>query len=412
MKQLYLPCLRGIIGNWTYYSTVMKIKDIVDNNRIITVAESDDLYTKNINEILQREINKSRINKISKYLQTSEERFFNSLTVAIHQGNPQWYDIDIGSRFEIENATIDTDTINFIENKFGILALSGGEQIFALDGQHRLIGIRDAYKINPELGEEEISLIYVVHNQENKEKTRRLFTVLNKYAEKPKGAELIIIDEDDCRAINTRKLVEEHPIFIKKNALSSSKSGNIQNNDFDSFTTLVTINNINNILYKKQANFYTQRPSDELLEEFYAISKEFWDFFFNIFPEIEQFIDGQNNIELNGKFNRNSDTGGSLLLRPVGQELVARIYMEFKKNNDLDNLKTKLRKVDFNLSGNIFRYLFWHKGKMQSKDKDLKYKLLKYILGIFDNKKFIDTKMTEIYKNSGAVYDSNLISVL
>ncbi len=404
MKKLYLPSLRGVIGKWTYYSTVMKIKDIVDNNRIITVAESSDLYTKNINEILQREINSKRIDKISKYLLENDERFFNSLTVAIHKGNPQWYDIDVDSYFQIENRKITDETIQFIENKFGILELSGDEQIFALDGQHRLIGIREAYKKNKNLGNEEISLIIVVHNHENKEKTRRLFTVLNKYAEKPKGAELIILDEDDSRAINTRRLVEEHPILSKQNAISSSKNGNIPSNDFSSFTTLVTINKINNIIYKKRPNYYTKRPAIEELNSLYDVSVKYWNFLFDTFPEIINFIDGEENIQLNGLFNRNSETGGSLLLRPIGQEIVAKIYYEFLIRNEIEILKSKIRKIDFNLSGSLLKYLFWHNGKMQPKNNELKINIFKYVLGLNIDETNFHKEMKKLYESFGASY--------
>ncbi|MBL0080069.1 MAG: hypothetical protein IPP53_13485 [Bacteroidetes bacterium] len=62
-----LACLRGNIGFWTYYSTVIKVKDLVNDNRVITVSESS-LYTKNINKILQREIKQNRIKNITKYL--------------------------------------------------------------------------------------------------------------------------------------------------------------------------------------------------------------------------------------------------------------------------------------------------------------------------------------------------------
>ncbi len=405
MKKLYLPCLRGIIGDWTYYSTVMKIKDIVENNRIITVAESEDLYTENINEILQREIKKNRINQISDYLINNNERFFNSLTVAIHKGNPQWFDIDIDSYFQIENRKINIDTIEFIENKFGILELTGNEQIFALDGQHRLVGIRDAYKKNKDIGEEEISLIFVVHNNGKKEKTRRLFTVLNKYAEKPRGAELIILDEDDARAINTRKLAEEHSVLKQQNAISNSKNANIPTSDTKSFTTLVTINNINNILYNKKKSFYSKRPSNQELNELYQISTEFWDFIFDTFPEIKNYIKGKNNIKIKGGIiNRNSETGGSLLLRPVGQLLIARIYKEFKNNNQIDLLRNKLIKIDFDLSSQYMNYLFWHNGKIQPKNNELKYNLLKYLVGLsINNKKFHD-KMKELYESYGKKY--------
>ena len=147
---LHLPCLRGVIGNWTYFSSVMKIKDVV--NRIITVSESDELYTKNINDILQREISTKRVGQLKEYLNGNPEHFFSSIIVAIYQGNPVWSDFDIESQFRIDNNLLDTDDIGFIENKIGILSLSGSETIFALDGQHIIKGIREAYKKNKSIG--------------------------------------------------------------------------------------------------------------------------------------------------------------------------------------------------------------------------------------------------------------------
>jgi DNA sulfur modification protein DndB len=67
IKPIHLPSLRGNFGGWNYFSTVIKVKDIVENNRIITVPESKALYTKNINQILQREIDQTRIGKIKEY---------------------------------------------------------------------------------------------------------------------------------------------------------------------------------------------------------------------------------------------------------------------------------------------------------------------------------------------------------
>jgi DNA sulfur modification protein DndB len=409
MKRLILPCIRGIIGDWTYYSTVMKIKDIVENHRIITVAESPDLYTKNINDVLQREINPTRINQISKYLTTNNERFFSSLTVAIHKGNPQWFDINLGSHFQVENEDLNEDELDFIENKFGILSLSGEEQIFALDGQHRLVGLREAIKTRPELGEEEIALIYVVHDIEKKERTRRLFTVLNKYAEKPKGAELIILDEDDSAAINTRRLVENHPIFKLENSISASKNGNLTSRDLKSFTTLVTLNNINKILYSRKNDFYTRRPLENELTEMYEVTSKFWDFLFENFPEILQFIEGSRGIDLNGVFERNAQTGGSLLLRPVGQELIAKIYKLFLDKNELDKLKSKIRSVNFNLSGNLFRYIYWNNGKMLGKEEQFKIKLLSYVLGIYSHGTHIEKELKRVYKNFNVDYVVNSI---
>ena len=264
---LHLPCLRGVIGNWTYFSSVMKIKDVV--NRIITVSESDELYTKNINDILQREISTKRVGQLKEYLNSNPEHFFSSIIVAIYQGNPVWSDFDIESQFRIDNNLLDTDDIGFIENKIGILSLSGSETIFALDGQHRIKGIREAYKKNKSIGEEEVALIFVVHNHENKQRTRRLFTVLNKFAQKPKEAELIILDEDDAAAIITRKLVDNHEVLKLKNAVSDTNGANIPATDLHSFTTLVMVNRINKLVLSIYKIDYTKRPDEDRLNQYY-----------------------------------------------------------------------------------------------------------------------------------------------
>lgn len=405
---IHLACLRGNIGFWTYYSTIMKVRDVVSENRIITVSESNELYTQNINRILQREINPIRINKISNYILTTEERFFSSLVVAIHQGTPKWTDIDLYEQIEIEGNAISEDELISLGSKYGILSLSGNEQIFALDGQHRLKGIRKAFTQNPEIGDLEISLTFVIHNHENVERTRRLFTVLNKYAEKPKGAELIILDEDDAAAINTRRLVTEHPILSKPNAVSNSKTGAISNSDNLSFTTLVTLNSINKILYNKNNTYYTQRPSDEEINMLYQKSVNYWDAFFEVYPEIISFIDGNAAVEIaEERISRNDETGGSLLLRPVGQELIAKSYIKFNQN-EIEIFKDKLRHVNFNLSNSNWKYLFWN-DKMLGKEQKLKNCMLLYIMGKFEDTPYVHREMRRIYSKNNLPYSEDLI---
>ena len=414
MEKLHLPCLRGQIGEWSFFSTVMKIKDVVENNRIITVAESKELYSDNINEILQRELKTSRISALKRYLINNDERFFSSIIVAIHKGNPEWSDFDIEERFKLDKEDIDAKQIKFIENKTGILSLAGTEEIFALDGQHRLKGLRAAYNANHKIGEEDISLIYLVHDHDLKERTRRLFTVLNKYAEKPKGAELIIIDEDDAAAILTRRLVTEHPAFANTTALSDSNNGSISNTDLQSFTTLVTIHQINKILFDKPASFYTERPKKSQLDGLYEQTLKFWNLMFKIFPEIKQFINGNKKILLKGSvFNRNNKTGGSLLLRPVGQVLYARVYKEFQSGGEakLKKFIAKVRLIDFDLSGSTWKYLFWNEN-MLSKNDLLKKNLFNYLLGNFSNEKWIIKELTDLYDKHNLKYKNHIKPVV
>ncbi len=402
---LHLPCLRGVIGNWTYFSSVMKIRDVV--NRIITVSESDELYTKNINDILQREISTKRVGQLKEYLNSNPEHFFSSIIVAIYRGNPIWSDFDIESHFRIDNNLLDTNDIGFIENKIGILSLSGSETIFALDGQHRIKGIREAYQKNKLIGEEEVALIFVVHNHENRQRTRRLFTVLNKYAQKPKEAELIILDEDDAAAIITRKLVDNHEVLKQKNAVSDTNGANIPATDLHSFTTLVMVNRINKLVLSKYKIDYTKRPDDDKLKHYYQTCMNFWDYFFAQFPTIKQFIQGEECRFANGdSCKRNAETGGNLLLRPVGQKLFAQIYNAFDEDNRLDALTSKIPYLDFNLNGDYCKYVTWN-NKMLPKSETLQKRVFFYALGLSSDST-IHADLKKVYENYGANYNNKI----
>ncbi len=405
---LHLPCLRGVVGDWTFFSSVMTVEDIV--KRVITVSQSEELYSKKINEILQREIDPKRVNKICDYLLNNKEHFFSSIIVAIYGGNPIWSDFDIESHFKIEEGEIDPESSCFIQNKLGILSLSGEEVIFALDGQHRVKGFQAAYKKDPSIGSEEVPLIFVVHNQSAKERTRRLFTVLNKYAQKPKEAELIVLDEDDASAIITRRLVEEHFIFKMPNAISKSNTANIPIADNISFTTLVTINRVNKTVLQWRKIDPTQRPNNNLLEEYFKECIEFWDYLFSIFPQIENSIKGELLRFENGDlFNRNRATGGSLILRPVGQQLFATLYTVFREKQQLGQLSKKIHKVDLNLNGKYCKNIIWH-GKMENKALTLQRNVLAYVLGISKDER-IHKEIAHQYEQYGVVYEDKFTAV-
>ena len=145
MKKLYLSSLRGIMGDWVYYPTLMKLKDIAERVKI-----AEDLYqSKILTEMVQREIKRKRGKEIKDYLLKQEQRFFNSLIVAIHEGDPNWYEIThIESNNQLEHEDIPEDVVAGV----GILSLNGEEELFTLDGQHRLIGIQQAVGGEPSTG--------------------------------------------------------------------------------------------------------------------------------------------------------------------------------------------------------------------------------------------------------------------
>ena len=239
MKKLYLPSLRGIMGDWVYYPTLMKLKDVAER---VTIAE--EIYqSKTLSEMVQRVIKRKRGKEIKEYLLKQQQRFFNSLIVAVYEGDPSWYDI---TRIESNNP-LDTENIpEDVVAGVGILSLNGEEKLFTLDGQHRLIGIKEAIAENPQLGEDELSIILIAHRTdlEGMERSRRLFTTLNKNAARVSKGEMIALNEDDTMAITARRLVMENPMFTGDRILSNTTNNVPPSNQ----TCLTTIGNLYDLL--------------------------------------------------------------------------------------------------------------------------------------------------------------------
>ena len=193
------------MGDWIYYPTLMKLKDIAER---VKIAE-EICQSTTLSEMVQHEIQRKRGRKIKDYLLKQKQRFFNSLIVAVYEGDPIWYDIThIESNNPYNPENIPEDVVAGI----GILSLNGEEKLFTLDGQHRLIGIKEAscrnssrwVKMNCQLSSSRIEQI------QKEWKGVKLFTTLNKNAVRVSKGETIALDEDDTMAITVRRLVTEN----------------------------------------------------------------------------------------------------------------------------------------------------------------------------------------------------------
>jgi hypothetical protein len=148
-----------------------------------------------------------------------------------------------------------------------------------------------------------------------------------------------------------------------------------------------------------------------VLDSYYERIVGFWDYFLGCFPEINSFVEGES-VTLNGEpFNRNNVNGGSLLLRPVGQILFAKMYFEMNRLNELDMFKEKLRLIDFRLSGLHWKYLFWDGGKIVAKHERLKLDVFRVLLGKSSNTAEVNKHRKELYRLLQREYDGDLSPV-
>lgn len=353
-QRLVLPCLRGYIGSWITYSCMMRLSDA---SELIGFAEELHQIDK-LSDKIQRELNTDRAEEISRYLVSNEDRFFNSLVVAVYDGDPNWHEIG-GITPNNEEASL-LEFPEYAGNCLGFLSITRDEKFFALDGQHRLAGIKTALKSNSDIADELISVIIVAHSNtpEGKIRSRRLFTTLNKKAKLVSKDTIIALDEDDIAACITRRLIESDEFSYFNEDNISFNSGPVR--DRTSITSIVNIyDNVQKLVaYKlgvKIIELERFRYRDNL--GLFGFVSDFYRYTFEACPELSQVAKG----EKQAGFYRNSETGGHVLFRPVGWDLYTDVVLFALINARYDLLKAikKITSNNLNMSGPIFSNKVW-----------------------------------------------------
>lgn len=394
MKTLYLPTLRGIFGDWIYYTSLVPAYEVAARIRF-----AHDLHIKNrqLSDMIQRELKSGRSEEIAEYLQRND-RFFSSLVVAVYGGDPAWHEFgDIKS--ERKDISI-SDIPDFAKNSLGFLSLSGEEQLYALDGQHRLAGIKLAVDSKAEARNDEVSVVFVAHQNTVKgmQRTRRLFTTLNRRAVAISTFEGIALDEDDAMAIITRRLVEEHPYFSGAR-VSFSHTPNLAPNDHKAFTTITNLYEVLTVLFTKirggdSEKLKFSRPSEEELEELYTYAIKYFDLLAKVFPPLRKFFDAKNFATIVAK-NR-THAGGHVLFRPAGLRMLTDVVGELRKRYTLIRSINLLANVPTQLNEEPYLGVLWSEvpPKMINGGRALARKLLLYGLGEPAN----ETRLAEQYR--------------
>ncbi|SHF91506.1 DNA sulfur modification protein DndB [Vibrio gazogenes] len=346
-----IPALKAKVGDWVYYICVMKYAQVAKEvNFAYELGGNDDL-----NSLIQRGISE-RTKEITEYLLRSEHRFLGSLIVAAYGGDPHYMPVRMEDSEEY---------LRGLDKSFGVLTFDGGQQYFALDGQHRLKAIKDAIKKDPELGSEEISVILVSHydTEEGKEKTRRLFTNINKNAKSTTKSENLALDEDDGFAIITRRLINEDRFFSEEGRVSVftkvgehgelSLASSVRDSDKKGVTSIKQLYEI-----IKELSFSTpldgvslsRRPTDDELEESYIIISERVSQLFeacgSIISKVQK-MDDVRNIRKN-KVNPGKEDA---FMRGIVQRCVSEVVRQLIDQSSLtwDEILTKLKSFNWEL---------------------------------------------------------------
>lgn len=355
-KELYLPCMRGCLGDWVYYVCMMKLGEVSSRVSFAEIIHNN----KALSDLIQRKLNDGRGREIKEYLLNNKERFFNSMIVAVYGGDPEWFELGGISSKHKELTEMDDSVLGGL----GILRFNGAEKLYALDGQHRLAGIKQSVKESKKLAEEDLSVIFVAHKKTVKgfERSRRLFTILNKTAKKVSKGEIIALDEDEVMAIITRRLIEESDIF-SEDKISYQKGNNIPSTNKTSLTTIENLYDLleilyKNIIYNKDNNeLKNNRPTDVQLDKYYSDTLVFFKLLFKKIPSLKEFYSDK---YTDAVLKYRTKDGGSIYYRPIGLSIIFTVLARLRKKYTVEDAVNMIAKLPSDLSLSPYKGIVWH----------------------------------------------------
>lgn len=403
-RERRFPALRAKVGVWIYYVSTMSFSDIAK----LVSPINDELHKSTLlSEMIQRSITEN-YKDIANYLITQEERFFNALILAVYNGEPKWNEIRID----------DIDSTD--EYGLGILSLDGNEKIFPVDGQHRVEGIKTALDSNPELAGERVPVVFVGHSIDDvgMQRTRRLFSTLNRYAKPVSLRDIIALDEDDVVAIASRKLIDEKKMF-KEDQILDSKNKAVPETNRKALTSIIAYYECNRELLwlrikereiicvdekrvkgrSKINEFIKHRPEEEFIELFTLDCQEYWD---AILQKCSAAFEGEDI----GEFR--SRNGGHIFFRPAALIPFTKAYVRAKIDDP--NLQTYqlIEKIPDNLvwiQDDFWKKILWDDVKCEMIVGNAKLVELLFVY-VYKKNLLTQSEIRKICKEFRAIYES------
>ena len=189
----------------------------------------------------QRVLNKNRIPEMANYLvENRNEYTFSSLTASING-----------------DVKFDAFSEDGPGRNMGVLQISMDAQILLNDGQHRRAAIEEAINQLPELGNDQISIVFYI--DEGLIRSQQMFADLNKHAIRPSTSIATLYDHREALSILARQIMNNVHAFSR---LTETEKSSISNRSTKLFT-LSSIKNATQALLGKKKSENISEPEAE-----------------------------------------------------------------------------------------------------------------------------------------------------
>lgn len=348
------------------------MQNYIDEEGHLKIDES------NVEELKQRQPDWTRQAALTAYLATDKTRKFGTILAVI---SPDWVDNPQHENWGADGRAL-RSSANFealdVAGRVGLLSL-GDVFVYALDGQHRVMGLRgikellennfrlknragdevkrisreeflSAYQIDinalQTLMSERMHVEYIPAvlpgetREEGSRRVRSVFVAINSNAKKPSKGETYLLDEIDGYALVARRIGVRHPLFKGHGSSRINWKSSALPERSEWYTTFEALKDITQI-YLKFADVALAktwsppfglkdtalRPSEEDLDAAAKQANRFFDRVAQlpVFQTLERSSDLAKELGSYRAFpvKEDSDGRGHLLLRPIGQIILA-----------------------------------------------------------------------------------------
>lgn len=392
-RPILLPALQGQFGDWVYYAAIMPLSEVRDRIGFAHLLHRN----RNLGELIQRQLQDSgsgkrnRQDAIATYLKENDSRFFNGIVVGIYGGEPVWHPFGIRARPEF-----DMENIGYLaeQERVGFLELTGTERLFALDGQHRVSGIKRALEQDGDAATDILTVLFVPHlnTVEGIQRTRSLFIDLNKRAVPVGLKDIIILDEVDLSAILARRLVDDHPWFSRGQVDIHRFTPTIPS-DSDALFSIATLYGVIKRLLstafatgaeerRELREAVTIRLKEKRIDHYYGRAVQYFRGLAELNDRLKEYLDvgPQSGIASMAREPQVRD----VLFRPVGQIAFANAIAAISKAKDMEVALETARMFPMDMAVPPFAMVIWdvERERIIARGAPLAGRLLRYMCGL------------------------------
>ncbi|MFI2859243.1 DNA sulfur modification protein DndB [Paenibacillus sp. JSM ZJ436] len=297
------PAIRGTQAGRDFYTVMCPLKLIPK----IFVFDEEEIPAE---YRAQRLMNKSRIPDITNYiLENPKDYIFSSLTASV------------------DGELIFQEHSNGLQD-IGYLSISLDSKFLINDGQHRRAAIEEALKIAPELGEENISIVFF--HDFGLMRSQQMFSDLNRHAVNTTSSIGILYDHRDQLSLVTKEVISKIPLLDR---YTDREKVNLSKNS----PKLFALNHI----FNTNCRLLGKRKGELISEAEKEFVTEFWILLSSTINEWQQVLKKQASTR---DLRANSIVAHGVFLEAIG---IIGHYLYFYHPDEWQNYIKKLKHIDW-----------------------------------------------------------------